>query len=654
MFKNLLIANRGEIACRIIKTAHRLGINTIAVYSDADKHALHVKQADYAYRLGGAPSVESYLNIDKIIAIAKEAKAEAIHPGYGFLSENPDFAKACISNQIQWVGPSPAAMEVMASKQTAKQRLEYSDIPLTPGYHGADQTDDRLKNEAQNLGFPLLIKAANGGGGKGMRIVRNINELNDAILSARRESMKAFGDDTLILERYLEHPRHIEVQILADKHGNVIHLFDRDCSIQRRNQKVIEEAPALHLSETLRQEMREAAINVARAIQYENAGTVEFLVDNHQHFYFIEMNTRLQVEHPVTEMITGLDLVEWQLRIASGESLPSQNQITCTGHAIECRICAEDPYNQFLPSTGTVNVLHVPQAESIRLDTGIVDKNNVSIYYDPMLSKLIGFGPSRAAAAKNLLQGLNDYHLSGIKTNIPLHQAILNHDNFIHDFPNTGFLETAVLSYPKVDPIDALLLCACKSYYALYKSLHDPLFQDTFGFQLYQRSIWVLRFIIENVSYELMISPKRAEHFIARLDDKIYDIEFRLQGTIISVYINQKTQKASVYQNDALFEVYTPIGHITVEQQQNTQTVPPNDLSEAKLTAPMPATIIAILKNKGDTVKKGDKLIILEAMKMEHTLCAPFNGSVESVFYNVGQQVAAGEHLINLIPEAAE
>jgi len=407
MFSTLLIANRGEIACRIIRTAKKCGIRTIAVYSAADRAGLHVQMADEAIYIGPAEATQSYLNIDAIIHAAKISGAEAIHPGYGFLSENPAFARACAAHDIIFVGPPVAAMELMASKQRAKQCLEKTSVPLTPGYHGESQDDEDLLNAAREIGFPVLLKAAAGGGGKGMRSVMNEQHFKNALASARREAHACFGDDIMLIEKQIINPRHVEMQIMSDHHGNTVHLFDRDCSIQRRHQKMIEEAPAPHLSNKLREALAQAAITVAETIDYRGAGTIEFLVTDDEQFYFMEMNTRLQVEHPVTEMITGLDLVHWQLLIAAGEPLPlQQKNIKSHGHAIECRVYAEDSEQGGLPSTGTLRVFEEPQGAFIRIDTGFVNNNTITRFYDPMLSKLIVWGETRDEALKHMQEAL--------------------------------------------------------------------------------------------------------------------------------------------------------------------------------------------------------------------------------------------------------
>ena len=414
VYRKLLIANRGEIACRIIQTAKRLGILTVAVYSAADEHALHTRMADEAYYLGPAPSRDSYLNIDNILAIAKLSGATAIHPGYGFLAENADFAEACVQAGFIFIGPPAQAIRTMGSKSAAKSALTPLAIPMLPGYHGADQNVKTLEKHALSIGFPLLIKAAAGGGGRGMRLVTEKTHLHEAIESAKREALAAFGDDTLLLEKYLEKPRHIEIQLFADSLGQAVYLFERDCSIQRRHQKIVEEAPAVGLPRELVARMGDASVLIAKTIGYEGAGTIEFLVDEQQQFFFMEMNTRLQVEHPVTEYITGLDLVEWQLRVAAGEPLPcKQDALQCRGHAIEVRLCAEDPYEQFTPASGMLSFVGLPTPQAwLRVDTGFGTGDTISRYYDSMIAKLIVFGETREQAVVRLQQALTQYHLS--------------------------------------------------------------------------------------------------------------------------------------------------------------------------------------------------------------------------------------------------
>lgn len=447
MFNRILIANRGEIACRVIRTAKKMGIETIAVYSLADENSRFVQLADQAYCVGDASAKNSYLNIDAIIEAAKASGAEAIHPGYGFLSENPQFARACEQAGIVFIGPSVPAMEAMASKQVAKQLLEKTSVPLTPGYHGREQSDTHLLSEACRIGFPVLLKAASGGGGKGMRAVHQENDFLQALAGARREAMASFADDTMIIEKLVLNPRHVEVQVMADNHGGVVHLFERDCSIQRRHQKIIEEAPAPRLNDALRQRLAAAACEVARSIDYRGAGTVEFLVDGDHDFYFMEMNTRLQVEHPVTEMITGFDLVEWQIKIAANAPLPAtQDAIRQHGHAMECRIYAEDPHQGFIPSIGQIHFLKEPHGDNIRIDSGVICGSSITMYYDPMIAKLITWGNTRDEAIQHMQRALGHYAIGGVKTNIPFLQEIVGNDAFIAANLSTDFLQKQAIN----------------------------------------------------------------------------------------------------------------------------------------------------------------------------------------------------------------
>ena len=443
MFSKILIANRGEIACRVIKTAHKLGIATVAVYSDADADALHVTMADEAIYLGPSPSRESYLVAEKVIEAAKQTGAQAIHPGYGFLSENAEFCRLCKDNDITFIGPPVNAIEAMGSKSAAKTIMEKAQVPLVPGYHGDDQSEQVLKKAADDMGYPVLLKATAGGGGKGMRQVWSADKFSEELQAAKRESLSSFGDETMLVEKYLTQPRHVEIQVFCDNHDNAVYLFERDCSVQRRHQKVIEEAPAPGMSEELRAQMGEAAIKSAKAIGYQGAGTVEFLLDVDGSFYFMEMNTRLQVEHPVTEMITGEDLVEWQLRVASGEVLPkTQQQLTLKGHAFEPRIYAEDPENDFLPATGKLNFLNPPvENQHVRVDTGVRQGDDVSIYYDPMIAKLIVWDESREKALQRMAKALAEYRISGVTTNIDFLYNLATCQPFVEADLDTGFIE---------------------------------------------------------------------------------------------------------------------------------------------------------------------------------------------------------------------
>ncbi|MCS6844782.1 MAG: acetyl-CoA carboxylase biotin carboxylase subunit [Caldilineales bacterium] len=441
MFKKVLIANRGEIAVRILRACQERGLRTVAVYSDADRNALHVRYADEAYRIGPPPARESYLRIDKIIEVAKRCGADAIHPGYGFLSENDDFAQACQDEGITFIGPPPEAMRLMGDKVTARRTMIAAGVPVVPGSM-AGLRDDEIRAEAERIGYPVLIKASAGGGGKGMRIVRSPDQLESALGAARREALAAFGDDTVYLEKLIERPRHIEIQVLADRHGNVIHLGERECSIQRRHQKLIEESPSVAVDEALRARMGEVAVRAAQAVGYVNAGTLEFLLDQQGNFYFLEMNTRLQVEHPVTEMVTGVDIVKEMLAIAAGRRLRwKQEDIRHKGWAIECRITAEDPINNFMPCGGVITTLQEPTGPGVRVESGIYEGFEVSLYYDPMIAKLIVWGESRAEAILRMRRALNEYRIGGIKTSIPFHQQMMNSTQFMWGTFDTNFLE---------------------------------------------------------------------------------------------------------------------------------------------------------------------------------------------------------------------
>ena len=650
MFKKILIANRGEIACRIIKTARAMGIHTIAVYSTADKNSLHVQIADSAYLIGEATARESYLSIANIIAAAKASGAQAIHPGYGFLSENPEFARACEQHGIVFIGPSVTAMEAMASKQLAKKLLENTQVPLTPGYHGSNQDEDTLLHEAQQIGFPVLIKAANGGGGKGMRAVYAPEEFSAELAGAQREALSSFGDDTVILEKLVTNPRHVEVQILADNFGNVVHIFERDCSIQRRHQKIIEEAPAPGLSTTLRKQLAQAACDVARSIQYRGAGTVEFLVDGEK-FYFMEMNTRLQVEHPVTEMISGLDLVAWQLHIAANEPLPlRQEDIKAQGHALECRIYAEDPEHNFMPSIGRIDYLHEPRGEGVRIDTGIIQGSMITRYYDPMIAKLIVWGQSRAEATQKLLQALDNYYITGVKTNIPFLKSIITHTKFQQGQLSTSFLTEETLTRSEPDPTLGYLFAAAVDFLdAQQKITHDPLYLDAFSWQLIQPSSWWVRYQQHEEVVELKISPENHESFILTLGDK--NLHLRTHGTPNQVMIEYQNQQyqAIIEKKQETILIFSTCGTWIIERYFWGHTR--DNATKNELTAPMPATVVAILKNKGDLIKAGERLIILEAMKMEHTIHAPHNGILKEIFFNVGSQVNEGQELLSLDAE---
>jgi 3-methylcrotonyl-CoA carboxylase alpha subunit len=652
MFSTLLIANRGEIACRIIQTAKRLGIRTIAIYSTVDQNSLHVQLADEAHCIGAPEASQSYLNIEAIIDAAKASHADAIHPGYGFLSENPAFAKACKKHHMTFVGPSVHAMELMASKQRAKQCLDKTDVPLTPGYHGKNQDDKVLRQAATDIGFPVLLKAASGGGGKGMRAVTQIKDFEAALAGARREATASFGDDTMLIEKQIIQPRHVEIQIMADNHGNVVHVFERDCSIQRRHQKIIEEAPAPNLPKKLKQALADAAITVAKTIDYQGAGTIEFLVDADHHFYFMEMNTRLQVEHPVTEMITGLDLVEWQLRIAANEKLPlKQDQIKPTGHAIECRIYAEDTSQGGLPSTGILRVFETPKNEGIRLDTGFQNHDAITRFYDPMLGKLIAWGETRDAALQRLQLALNHYVLGGLKTNITFLRSLLTHKAFKTAALSTEFLTQHPILEPSTQHETALMLAAGMCFLKHQAHLKkQALFSDTFSWQLQGRITWPLYYEINQTRYTVQLTPVSSNQFEYNYQNKKQLIQINYFDDLLTLETNKERLHAytETQKHQTLF--HTQAGTVTVIPVDNPIKPTATQTMQNSLNAPMPATVVAVLKNKGEQVEAGDDLMVLEAMKMEHTIRAPEAGELTEVFYAIGAQVDEGARLVALTP----
>lgn len=649
MFNRLLVANRGEIACRVIRTARMMGIETIAIYSTADKDSLHVQQANKAYWIGESSAKASYLHIDAIIEAAIKSQAEAIHPGYGFLSENPAFASACAKAGIVFIGPSIEAMQAMASKQLAKQLLEKTGVPLTPGYHGSEQSDATLLKEARQLGFPVLLKAASGGGGKGMRAVHQEEAFAQALAGARREATASFGDDTMIIEKLLGNPRHIEIQIMADNHGNVVHLFERDCSIQRRHQKIIEEAPAPGLNDALRQQLAKSACEVARAIHYRGAGTVEFLVDGNERFYFMEMNTRLQVEHPVTEMITGLDLVAMQISIAADEPLSTkQHDIIAEGHAIECRIYAEDPFLDFIPSTGQLHFLKEPTGAGIRIDSGVTHHSIISQYYDPMIAKLIVHGPTRECALQRLQLALNQFAIGGVKSNIPFLQAICANQHFIAAELSTHFLQDNALTLAKPDTQIALLMAASFDYLLLNQEETDPIFRAGFAWQMHLSSQWSWRYQIENSTDEITITPIDSQQFKVLSAFKNGILKAHYSEYCLTIEDGEQIHRAWVENQPQQLTLYFAEGIIHVGRFRWQTSINQTTTTNSQLTAPMPATVVAILKKRDDVIKKGDPLLILEAMKMEHTIHAPKDGILAEFFYDIGQQVNEGAELLTI------
>ncbi|HHB9690433.1 acetyl/propionyl/methylcrotonyl-CoA carboxylase subunit alpha [Vibrio parahaemolyticus] len=672
MFKRILIANRGEIACRIIKTAKSMAIETVAVYSEADRSSLHVKQADFAEFIGPAPASESYLDIDAIIGAAKKWQADAIHPGYGFLSENPKLAKACSENGIVFIGPSTSAIEAMGSKSQAKAIMSEANVPLVPGYHGTDNSVDHLLAEAEKIGYPVMLKATQGGGGKGMRVVNSAAEMPLAIDGAQREALSSFGDKQLLIEKCILQPRHVEVQVFADQHGNCVYLSDRDCSIQRRHQKVVEEAPAPGLGDELRKQMGEAAVHAAQAIDYVGAGTVEFLLDSRGEFYFMEMNTRLQVEHPVTELITGVDLVEWQFKVAAGEHLPiSQSEITHNGHSIELRIYAEDADNDFMPSTGRIDYLHEPVSDNnvrlahVRVDSGVTQGDTISEYYDPMISKLIVWGQTRDIALKQLKQALTQYHVRGVTTNIGYLHSIISQPAFADIELDTGFLVTHQQSINEQQSVSDsiwLTLAAVARWNDLTSksgssALPAP---TTQGFRLSVNNVYRFNFTDANANHQVRLHhssqeyssqqscTQHSEPFTIECGEERHHVILLESDNQFIVDIDNVRYTFNALNDDQKTTVFY-LGQQRTFAHQPSFESPKGKDDELSPTAPLNGVISAVMVNKGDKVAAGDPLLVLEAMKMEYTITAPVAATVDEVFYQHGDQVQHGSILLHLI-----
>lgn len=667
----ILIANRGEIACRIIRTAKKLGVKTVAVYSEADRNSMHVEQADEAYYIGLSQSNQSYLRQDKIISVVKQAKCQAVHPGYGFLSENTEFAELCQRENIIFIGPPASAIRDMGIKNTSKTIMMEAGVPIIEGYHGKDQTNETLFIEARKIGFPLMIKAVRGGGGKGMRIALKESDFIEALESARTESEKAFGDSAVLLEKYVTKPRHVEVQIFADKHGNAVYLFERDCSVQRRHQKVIEEAPAPNISQKLRQELGEAAVRAAKAVGYVGAGTVEFIMDQNNHsFHFMEMNTRLQVEHPVTEAITGLDLVEWQMRIASGEELPlKQEQITFNGHAFEARIYAENPRNGFLPGAGQLLYLKPPQtADNVRIETGVRQNDEVSVHYDPMIAKLVVWGKDRNEALNVLRSKLNEYNIAGLDTNIEFIKDLCTHPKFQNGEVHTGFIEENFEQlFPKLHIPNSVLIQA-----ALTSILHEdvdslsasletkdpfsPFAMET-GLRLNHMLKHTFHFNVGNENHIVEVKYPEPDLYLMRVNrlgpwrkvmgtlkkiDGVLELFTEIDGIITKAQTVKLNNKLHIFTKDHEWQLIIPtpkfVNTFTSQTEQNPYTA----------LSPMPGLVEKIFVNKGDVIKKGDSLLVIVAMKMEYIIKASTNGIVEDILCSIGDNVAKDKLLIKL------
>jgi geranyl-CoA carboxylase alpha subunit len=647
-FGKILIANRGEIALRIARTARAMGYRTVVVYSDADRDMPHVAFVDEAIPVGAAPAAESYLSIEKIVASAKRAGADAIHPGYGFLSENADFAEACAAAHLVFIGPPAAAIRLMGNKAAAKRRMIEGGVPCVPGYDGKDQSDDAFTRTAAKIGYPVMVKAAAGGGGRGMRLVTEAARLSEGLRAARAEASKAFGSDELILEKALAHARHVEIQVFGDRHGNVVHLGERDCSIQRRHQKVIEEALCPALSPALRCAMGEAAVAACKAVDYVSAGTVEFLLTPENEFYFLEMNTRLQVEHPVTEMITGLDLVEWQLRVAAGEALPlKQEMIAFHGHAIEARLCAEDPARDFLPAAGKLLAWEPPAGNGIRVDHGLAPGVVVSPYYDSMLAKIVAHGATREEARRRLVAALNDTVALGISTNRDFLVDCLSHPVFVAGEANTGFIEKhfSALKPPKTDIRMVALAAALMAERTRYDEI--PMLCNW-------RSNGVSSTFVlvgcggERIAAEIFARGDRA--FDVKCAGESHAIEIRgEEGARLRFLSSGVEQTAQFAWGDGVLHLSAFGRTAAFEDVQITAASAAIGGGDAAL-APMAGRISAIRVKLGDEVGKGECLIVLEAMKMEHEVAAPRQGRIAAILVKAGEQVTTRARLVELMP----
>ena len=672
MFTKILIANRGEIACRVAATARRLGVQSVAVYSDADANARHVAACDEAVRIGEASPRDSYLRWERIIEAAKATGAQAIHPGYGFLSENEEFAQACADAGIAFIGPPPSAIRAMGLKAESKQLMEKAGVRLVPGYHAADQDPALLKREADRIGYPVLIKASAGGGGKGMRVVMATEEFDAALASCKREAINSFGDDAVLIERYVQRPRHIEIQVFFDTHGNGVYLFERDCSVQRRHQKVLEEAPAPGMTEERRREMGEAAVAAARAVNYVGAGTVEFICEQDGRFYFMEMNTRLQVEHPVTEAISGHDLVEWQLRVASGEPLPAtQADLKIRGHAIEARICAENPEANFLPATGTLSVLKWPAHVSfrrnedgegfhdpapVRVDTGVNEGDAITPYYDSMIAKLIVWGDDREQALARLDAALAGTHIAGVVNNVAFLRRVAKTPSFAEAHLDTALIERerAVLFGHAGLPLDVVAAGVVARAIALQTASigADP-WSRRDGWRMH--GVSVQRFDLEwqGESLEVLLKSQHGGGALLKVGDAEVAFESRSLGgdrydVTLGTQGDTRRLALTVYQIGEQVSVFSAHGSAQATVVDTLAHAGEGHKEAGRLTAPMPGKVIAYLVKAGDAIKTGQPLAVLEAMKMEHTIAAPRDGTVAELLFAPGDQVSEGGELLTL------
>ncbi len=649
--EKILIANRGEIAIRIISTARDMGYRTVAVYSEADTDSPHVACADEAVLIGAAPVGESYLNADKIIAAARKTGADAIHPGYGFLSENADFARRCAVEGISFIGPSAAAIELMGSKRLSKLAMLKAGVPCISGYQDKDQSDEALMAGAKDIGFPIMVKASAGGGGRGMRLVENEAVLAENIKTARSEAENAFGSGELILEKAVLEPRHIEIQVFGDNHGNVVHLFERDCSVQRRHQKVVEEAPSPFVDKTLRAQMGKAAVDAAISCDYSGAGTVEFLVDKDQNFYFLEMNTRLQVEHPVTELVTGLDLVEWQLRIAEGEPLPlTQEDITLDGHAIEVRLYAEDPRENYMPQTGRIQMWEPDYATSVRVDDGIISGQNISAHYDPMLAKLIVWSNDRNTAVRKLARGLDDSCLLGLGNNKALLSAILRHPDFKAGNATTAFLSDHFTDHPTTLSAPPTTATVAKAALVLFRN--EQISQQYWSVPDIQKSH--INLVCGNNAFQLKIHSSMKGVTIELGDEKVIFSTDEIGAFECRVTENNVQSSFFASANGNHVFIDDGNGHFHFKDVTHLPASAGKSASSGELKAPMDSLVVGLNVTEGDTVTAGNSLVTVEAMKMEHTLKAPFDGTVSQIAVAEGDQVKSKTTLIVVVPFKGE
>lgn len=669
MFNKILIANRGEIACRIARTCQLLGVATVAVYSDVDAQSMHVMACDEAVHIGGNTPQESYLKAERIIQAALDTGAQAIHPGYGFLSENALFAQACVDAGLVFIGAPAASIQAMGSKSAAKALMAAAQVPLVPGYHGDNQEASFLRAQADQIGYPVLLKASAGGGGKGMRIVTQSQDFEAALESCKREAIHSFGDDKVLVERYVTRPRHIEVQVFADQLGQCVYLFDRDCSVQRRHQKVMEEAPAPQVSDALRQAMGQAAVNAARAVNYEGAGTIEFIVEadeqgHAKHFFFMEMNTRLQVEHPVTEMITGQDLVAWQLKVASGEPLPLQQaDLSVHGHAVEVRVYAENPDNQFLPSTGHLStlVMPTPLEGRLRIDTGVRSGDIISPYYDPMIAKVITWGEDRDSARAQMARALAQTQIVGVATNVSFLYRLINCNAFATPLLSTGLIEqnqdTLLGPLSPIDIVDMAALVADQMQrealkpHHVVRELQSP-WQQTDGWLVNGSQMRELTFAVSDDLDETETVVLQYDPLTLQYQGQTYNWSYQMLDDALRIRLEGKQYLVSVCADSThalvrhLFRAgqhricrYIDPLHVTLDQHQHA----------GKMTAPMPGKVVGVQVKLGQRVAQHAPLLVIEAMKMEHTITAPFEGIVEAIHFEQGEQVTEGVELLTFV-----